>query len=672
MNVARTILVGGFLMAALTLSAGAAVPSPDEMKMKLDWARRNLFADAAARPAPPISFVYDGHPSAALLAAWDHKAETRRLDDARSQATQTWTDAATGLQVRLVAVEYADYPVVEWTAFFKNTGQAPTPVLSDLQGMDLAMRGAKDEFILHTIRGDDCSPASYEPIEMKLDANPRDFAPGGGRPTNGAYPCFNVESAGEGFIAALGWPGQWSARFVKEGPGLLRVRGGQQQTHLKLLPGEEIRTPLAVLLFWKSDAIAAQNLWRRWMVAHNVPRPGGKLPGRLMTTCMGLHQSEAGENDFIDLFLKNGVHFDYWWMDAGWYTGSSWWDAIGVGTWKPDPERFPHGIKGVADHAHANGMKLVLWFEPERVYQGSWVWENHPDWLLKWDEGRNIRLLNLGHPDARKWLTDYIDKFLTEQGVDLYRQDFNVDPLDAWRRADAPDRQGMTENLYVQGYLGWWDELRRRHPDMLIDSCASGGRRNDLETLRRAVPLLRSDYQAPCINPKTPDIDLGNQGHTYGLAQWVPYYGTGVEYNDVYTFRGHLCPSTGIGWTGEKTDWAAFRRRAEEYAKLVDLFYGDFYPLLPYNRDNGLWIAWQFHRPEPGDGFVQVFRRSASVYESARLKLRGLDPAARYAFTDIDSGKAVAEAAGKDLLDAGLAVTIDQPRTAIILTYKKL
>ena len=229
----------------------------------------------------------------------------------------------------------------------------------------------------------------------------------------------------------------------------------------------------------------------------------------------------------------------------------------------------------------------------------------------------------------------------------------------------------MTENLYVQGYLGWWDELRRRHPDMLIDSCASGGRRNDLETLRRAVPLLRSDYQAPCINPKTPDIDLGNQGHTYGLAQWVPYYGTGVEYNDIYTFRGHLCPSTGIGWIGDRTDWAAFRRRAEEYTKLADLFYGDFYPLLPYNRDNSTWIAWQFHRPESGDGFVQVFRRSASQYESARLKLRGLEAAARYAFTDMDSGK-TAEASGKDLLDPGLPVTIDQPRTAVILTYKKI
>ena len=73
----------------------------------------------------------------------------------------------------------------------------------------------------------------------------------------------------------------------------------------------------------------------------------------------------------------------------------------------------------------------------------------------------------------------------------------------------------MTENLHVQGYLAYWDALRRRHPGMLIDSCASGGRRNDIETLRRAVPLLRSDYQAFDGNPV---YALGNQCQTYGLS----------------------------------------------------------------------------------------------------------------------------------------------------------
>ena len=135
---------------------------------------------------------------------------------------------------------------------------------------------------------------------------------------------------------------------------------------------------------------------------------------------------------------------------------------------------------------------------------------------------------------------------LTREGIDLYRQDFNIDPLAYWRANDAPDRQGLTEMRHVEGYLAYWDELRRRHPGLLIDSCASGGRRNDLETLRRAVPLLRSDYQAFDGNPA---YAPGNQGHTYGLSSWIPYYGQGVYFTDrdyVYSVRSYLSPAFGI------------------------------------------------------------------------------------------------------------------------------
>ena len=108
-----------------------------------------------------------------------------------------------------------------------------------------------------------------------------------------------------------------------------------------------------------------------------------------------------------------------------------------------------------------------------------------------------------------------------------------------WRANDAPDRQGITEIRHVTGYLAYWDELRRRHPDMLIDTCASGGRRNDLETLRRAVPLWRSDYGY--------DDPPAMQNLTYGLALWVPYFGTGIRSSNVYSFPQHHGSGLGCG-----------------------------------------------------------------------------------------------------------------------------
>jgi hypothetical protein len=122
----------------------------------------------------------------------------------------------------------------------------------------------------------------------------------------------------------------------------------------------------------------------------------------------------------------------------------------------------------------------------------------------------------------------------SRQGLDWYREDMNGGgPCPAWRKNDAPDRQGITENLYVQGHLAFWDELRRRHPRLRIDSCASRGRRNDLETMRRAVPLLRSDFQ----HPHMPSVVEGNQAHTYGLSFWLPFQGTGGFSADPYVCR---------------------------------------------------------------------------------------------------------------------------------------
>ena len=306
-------------------------------------------------------------------------------------------------------------------------------------------------------------------------------------------------------------------------------------------------------------------------------------------------------------------------------------------------------------------MKFVVWFEPERVHAGTWLAEKHPEWVLG---GKQGGLLNLGHAEARTWLTDHVDRLLTEQGIDLYRQDFNMDPLGYWRGHDAPDRQGITEIRHVEGYLAYWDELRRRHPDMPIDTCASGGRRNDLETLRRAVPLLRSDYR---FEP------VGTQGHTYGMAQWIPYFGTGVSDTNDYVVRSHWCPWLGIGRDRpqrEGLDWTEYHRMVGQWRRVCDYMLGDYYPLTPYSLDNTVWMAWQFDRPELGEGMVQVFRRGESPYESARFPLRGLEPDAQYTLTDLDSGR-TQQLAGRQLMQEGLVVTIPQRPHAAVLLYEK-
>ena len=379
----------------------------------------------------------------------------------------------------------------------------------------------------------------------------------------------------------------------------------------------------------------------------------------------GMKSTAAGEIEYAKAYVKGRVKLDYWWIDAGWYPcRDGWWN---VGTWQPDPERYPHGIKPVSEYVHSQGMKLVVWFEPERVMANTWLANNHPEWLFRGPKvGSDLNLLNLGNPVARHWLADRVDRILTKQGIDLYRQDFNMDPLSYWRSSDAPDRQGITENLYVQGYLAYWDELLHQHPGMLIDSCASGGRRNDLETLRRAAPLLRSDYRAEAADM---------QSQTYGLASWVPYYGTGVPNgdNDEYMTRSQWCPWLGIGRNEPQRpglDWTKYHRLVDQWRAMSGYFSGDFYPLAPPSRRQTAWVAWQFDRPDLGEGMVQAFRHKDSVEAAACVKLHALEPDTVYTLTNLDVA-GTTESTGRDLAQKGLTVGIKSQPGAVIINYKR-
>lgn len=198
----------------------------------------------------------------------------------------------------------------------------------------------------------------------------------------------------------------------------------------------------------------------------------------------------------------------------------------------------------------------------------------------------------MNEPEVVRWLTDHIDKMITDEGIDLYRSDYNIDPLGFWRGNDTEDRRGITEIQYIEGHLSYWDELQR-HPGMVIDSCASGGRRNDLETMRRAVPLLRSDYR---FEPQ------GTQGYNYGISFWLPYHGTKVVQSDPYIIRTHFFPFLTFGWSmPDKTlDYALFRCLIDQFRQVAPDYLGDYYPLTAYSSNASVWMAWQFNRMRRG------------------------------------------------------------------------
>lgn len=644
---------------------------------------RDQFGFAGANP--PFTFRYGGREAGELLGDWKMTAETTSLDAARTAHTIRWNDPETGLEVRWEGVAYGDYPVVEWTVYLENKGAADTPIIEALRPLDVHLdRGGDEEYLLHHWNGTLITEEDFATKQTSLPPGETlDLRPAGGRATGGNWPYYNLEAGDEGVILAVSWAGRWYTTFTRDEDLGLDIVAGQEDCHFLLHPGEVARTPLIAMLFWEGgDWIDAQNLWRRWMVELNVPRSHGELPPLPQLNGCSSHQfaemtkaDEACQKQFIDLYLEKGLKLDYWWMDAGWYVHAAEDNWPKTGTWEVDrrPHRFPNGLRAITDHAHAKGVKSIVWFEPERVHSGTWLADEHPEWVIGGKEGG---LLDLGDPDAWRWAADHFSGLIESEGIDLYRQDYNIDPLPFWRQKDTEDRVGITENKYVMGYLAYWDALVERHPGLMIDSCASGGHRNDLETMRRAIPLLRSDF---LFEP------VGQQGHTYGLSFWLPFHGTGycppnttgwgwgagTDAHTPYVRRSNMCPSNiGLFDFRAEVDEDLLMKLYHEWLEIGPMYIGDYYPLTPYNLDAGQWLAWQFNRPDSGDGFVQAFRRDASVFSAAQLPLRGLDPGATYRVKDYDV-EGERSYTGAQLMIEGVQVTIGEKPGAVTLRYVK-
>ena len=171
--------------------AGAVSPNPSELAESRKWAAA-IFEGVRNADVPDsfLSFTYDGKPSAELLKTWELKRAARKLDENRTEHTLTYSDPKTGLVVRCVGIEYRDYPCVEWTLYFKNTGDKDTPILSDIQALDLQLErkpaagGDKGEFLLHHNAGSHTQPSDYQPHQTVLGPGAEKIMAGaGGRPT---------------------------------------------------------------------------------------------------------------------------------------------------------------------------------------------------------------------------------------------------------------------------------------------------------------------------------------------------------------------------------------------------------------------------------------------------------------------------------------------------------
>jgi alpha-galactosidase len=158
---------------------------------------------------------------------------------------------------------------------------------------------------------------------------------------------------------------------------------------------------------------------------------------------------------------------------------------------------WPGGLGPIVKHVKGHGMEFGLWFEPEMVNADSDLVRQHPDWVLGPRAGhprewRHQQVLDLANPEAAAHIERQVSALVTELGIDFIKWDHNRDLMEAVR-TDASGTDRPAVHAQTVAFYGLLDRLRAAHPDLEIESCASGGARVDLGVLARTDRIWTSD-----------------------------------------------------------------------------------------------------------------------------------------------------------------------------------
>lgn len=498
---------------------------------------------------------------------------------------------------------------------------------------------------------------------------------------------------GEIWAAHVAWSGnqRYLVEQLPEGAGAFRsVLGGGEL----LLPGEVVvrkdvgyRIP-TVFFAWSDegmDGIAAR--------FHTLLRSRPNHPASPRPLVLNTWEAVYFDHDLpkllelVDRAAEVGVERVV--LDDGWFLGRRH-DRTGLGDWFVDPSVWPDGLAPFVERVRRHGMQFGLWFEPEMVNLTSRIAIDHPEWILAPSAGagpamRHQHVLNLAHQDAWEYLLDRLDRLVSEYTIDYIKWDHNRELHEASRR-DAGDRAGVhaqTEALYAL-----LDELKRLHPLLEIESCASGGGRVDLGILSRTDRVWASD----CNDP------VERQQIQRWTAQLIPLELIGAHVGDA---QSHTTKRTTdlsfrlatalFGHSGIEEDLTSLA--ADELAALQSWasLYRELRPLLHSGRlvrgdlvDDQALLTGVVSQDMAHAVFSWARLGTSADTQSGRVPLPGLDPLARYRVTvRTEIGAPVlheaapewfaAAQAGGVLLDgsvlarAGIPLPTLQPQQAILL-----
>ncbi len=451
-----------------------------------------------------------------------------------------------------------------------------------------------------------------------------------------------TETYGDCYGFGLVYSGNHRGIVQVSGHEITRIQMGIQDFDFKwrLVPNERFVTPDAGLVFSDRGLNGMSGIFHRAIRENLVPRQWQYRERPIVFNSWEamyfdydadklLKLAKAGKDLGMELFV----------LDDGWFKGRND-DTTSLGDWVEDVKKLPNGLEGLRERIVKTGLKFGLWVEPEMVSPKSDLADTHPEWIIGYPGrerslGRNQLMLDLANPKVVDYLYYLLSALFKRANVDYVKWDCNRSVSDVYSATLEPEEQQSFAHRYCLGLYALLDRLKEAFPDVLFESCASGGNRNDLGMLYYMPQTWVSDNSDPGARMRI----------QYGATLFFPpdtiaaHVGSDPSHqvlrrNDIETRYDVACFGN-LGYELNLMDLSKYEKnvitqQTNEYRRMrKTLQFGDFLRIQsPFETNHCVWMVMDPEKKEGAVGYYQIEKQPNGGFE--QIKLLGLDEAAQY------------------------------------------
>ncbi|KAA8827085.1 alpha-galactosidase [Bifidobacterium myosotis] len=577
-------------------------------------------------------------------------------DDAEAETlTITLVDEVTKAELELSYTLYADRPVLARNARFVNHGEREL-VLDAAMSANIDLPDARWNMLDFTGAWGRERHLDERPLKTGVQSiySLRGHSSHQFNPFLILKRPETTETAGECFGVSLVYSGNFLGQVEVDNYHVTRVMMGVHPEGFawRLGPGATFQTPEAVIVY-SADGLnhmsqAYHELYRtRLARGYWRDRPRPVLINSWESTYMRFDEDKvygiaAKAHELgVDLFV----------LDDGWF-GHRDNDESSLGDWFADPKKLPNGVEGLARRITALGMKFGLWFEPEMISKDSRLYEAHPEWMIRVPDrtplhGRNQFELDFTKPEVVDYIAEQMEKILGTGLVSYVKWDMNRSMTDVFSQGRPAGFQGEVYHRQILGVYALYERLTSKFPEVLFESCASGGGRFDAGMLYYAPQGWISDDSDAIERLKI----------QYGTSFGYPISSMGSHVSAVpnhQVFRRTPLKTRAdvayFGTFGYELDVNKIPPEEQEEIRAQIRFFKDHYDLIahgtfyrlispfganPVGLQEGAETAWMVVSPDRSRALVGYYRAHQPVNEGYRsLRLAGLDPEREYEVHD--------------------------------------